>query len=116
MSLSGYASSMGVGSGGRGPYHSWIFIHGTDIVDRVFFGIFFAIFCSFFRCPLTGSFPPHRKRFNSAIFGIFYYFSFFLLLPPPPLPPEIFLPTPLATSLFIYFIFVLASDPAGTEV
>jgi len=51
----------GVGSRGggfRGP--SWIFIHGTNIVDRglkvLFFGLFLLVFgLSFFRCS-----PPGR--------------------------------------------------------
>jgi len=49
---------MGVGRGGRGPCPPWIFIHGTNIVDRglkVLFSAFFAIFLFFF--PLL---PPGR--------------------------------------------------------
>jgi len=54
---------MGVGSGdrgeGRGP--SWIFIHGTDIVERrlivIFFGLFFVFFGIFFRRP-----PPSKHK------------------------------------------------------
>jgi len=42
---------MGGGQGGHAP--PWIFIHGTNIVNRglkiLFFGAFFAIFWSFFR-------------------------------------------------------------------
>jgi len=58
---------MGVGSGGReGPCSPWIFIHGTDIVDRDLIVLFFVLFL---------------------------YFSVFFLLPPP---PEKCLPTPLA--------------------
>jgi len=59
---------MGVDSGGQGgPCPAWIFIHGTDIVDRglnvLFFGLFSAVspgrglimlFSIFFRSPL----PP----------------------------------------------------------
>jgi len=57
---------MGVGSG---PWpHSWIFIHGKDIVDRGLIVLFFGL-----------------KRLNSAIFGMFYL----CLL-------EIFLSTPLS--------------------
>jgi len=67
---------MGVGSEeAGGAMTPWIFIHGTDIVDRglivlffsifsvlppeeavLFFGLFFAIFWSFFRC--SPPFPP----------------------------------------------------------
>jgi len=42
------------GQGGRVP-PPWIFKYGTNIVDKglkvLFFGLFFAIFWSFFRCP-----------------------------------------------------------------
>jgi len=44
-------------AGGRGPWPSWIFIHGTDMVDRGLIVLFF---------------------------GLFLLFSVFLLLPFPP--------------------------------
>jgi len=54
---------------GQGAWPSWIFIHGTDTVDRglivlnfVFFLLFFGIF----------SVGPPRKRLNSAIFWSFF--------------------------------------------
>jgi len=52
---------------------SWIFIHGTDIVDRGFIVLFFR---SFFRCPLPW------KRLNSAIFDLFLLYSIFYQLAP----------------------------------
>jgi len=70
---------MGIGSGVQGAVPPWIFIHGTNTVDRglkVLFSVFFAIFRSFFRL------PPGR--------GFIVLFSVFFSLPPP---PEIFLPT-----------------------
>jgi len=62
---------MGVGSGGLGAKPLWIFIHGTDIVYKglvLFFGLFFAIFRSFF------CWPPW-KRLNSVIFGLFSFYQ-----------------------------------------
>jgi len=60
--------------GGHGP--PWIFIHGTDVVDIglkvLFFGLFFAIFRFYFRCP-----PPLGRglivlsRSFLLFFGIF---------------------------------------------
>jgi len=51
----GLSSSMGVGSGGQdglGP--PWIFIHGTNIVNRSLKMLFFSLF---FHCP-PGNFSP----------------------------------------------------------
>jgi len=89
----------------------WIFIHGTNIVDRglkaLFFGVFLLLFGLFFRCP-----PPPWKGLNSAIFGLFLlFFGLFLL----PSPLEIFLPTPLYVPVFknclvLVFIFVLRKN------
>jgi len=63
--------------GGLSPL--WIFIHGTDIVDK---GLILLFFRPFFRC-----LSPPWKRFNSAIFRSFFCY---------PLPPwKFFLPTPL---------------------
>jgi len=48
---------LGANSRGQGramPPTPWIFIHGTNIVDRgvkILFSAFFAIFRSFFGCP-----------------------------------------------------------------
>jgi len=82
---------MGVGSGSRGAL--WIFIHGTDIVDRglivLLFVYFFAIFRSFF--PVD---PFPWKRLNSAIFQYFFV--------APSL--KIFLPTPLGGGRIELFI------------
>jgi len=64
---------MGVGSGGRGPWPSWIFIQGTDIVDRGLIVLFFDLFSAA---------PPSRKRLNSAIFGLFLLFFVFFSCPP----------------------------------
>jgi len=72
---------MGVGSGeqgGRGP--SWIFKHGTNIVNTVdakkcyfsFFLLFFGLF----------SVGPLWKRLNSAIFRYFLLIFGFFPLPP----------------------------------
>jgi len=61
---------------------SWIFIHGTNIVDRglkVPFLVFFLLFFGLFPCPL----PPSWKRLNSAIFGLFAVFWPFFRCPPP---------------------------------
>jgi len=51
--------------GGAVPPPAWIFIHGTDIVDRgliVLFSVFFANFWPFFRCP-----PSPGKFFPDAL-------------------------------------------------
>jgi len=69
--------SMGVGgrAGGCGP--SWIFKHGTNIVDRGLKKCYFAIFWTFcFLAPL--------EEANSAIFRYFLLILVFILLPPPP--------------------------------
>jgi len=85
--------------GAGGPCPPWIFKHDINIVDRglnvLFFGLF-AIFRTFFRCPL-----PLWKRLNSAIFRYFLliFGLFFCWLPP----LENFLPTPLYVPHFIGF-------------
>jgi len=57
---------MGVGSGvPGGSWSLWIFIHGTDIVDRGLIVLFFGIF---FRWPTSW------KRLNSSIFQFFGLF------------------------------------------
>jgi len=73
---------MGVGSGDRGP--TWIFIHGTNIVDSglkvlfsaffCYFSVFFATFRSFFRWPLPGKFFADALAYNLHTFkkGLFY--------------------------------------------
>jgi len=61
-----YISIMGVGSGGAGgPWPPWIFMHGTNIVDRGLKVLFFGLFCHFsvFFC-----WSPLWKKLNSAIF------------------------------------------------
>jgi len=62
---------MGVES--RGGMPPWIFIHGTNIVNRglkvLFFSVILLFFQSFFRCP-----PPSLKEANIAIFGVFLLF------------------------------------------
>jgi len=60
-------------SGGQGGV--WIFILGTNIVERGLKVLFFGLF------PLP---PPQKKRLNSAIFGLICCFSFFFRWPPPP--------------------------------
>jgi len=63
---------MGVGSGGGSAVAPWIFIHGTDIVDRGLIVVFF------------GLSPSGRGL-------IVLFFGFISDAPPPPL--ENFLPT-----------------------
>jgi len=76
---------MGVDRRGGSCPTPWIFINGTDIVDRglivLFFGIFFLLFFGLFS---VSSLLP-RKRLNSAILRPFLHCS----------PLEIFLPIPL---------------------
>jgi len=55
---------MGVGRGCRSP-PSWIFIHGTDIVDWGLIVLFFGLFS------VT---PPPWKRLSSAVFRSFLLF------------------------------------------
>jgi len=59
---------MGVGSGGRGRTPSWIFIHGTDIVDRGLIVLFFDLFLPFFDLFSVG---PPWKRLKEIFFGLF---------------------------------------------
>jgi len=69
---------------GRRQRRAGIFKHGTNIVDRglkvLYFGLYFVIFRSFFRCLL----PLPWKRLNSAIFRYFLliFGLFFVALPP----------------------------------
>jgi len=73
---------MGVGSGeqgGRVP--PWIFIHGTNVVDKglkvLFFGVFY-YFSVFFPLP-----PLPGRGLIVLFFSLFWYFrSFFPLTPP----------------------------------
>jgi len=61
---------------GRAPL-SWIFIHGTNIVDRGSKVLFFGLFS-------VGPLPP-GKRLNSAVFRYFLLiFCLFFVVPPPP--------------------------------
>jgi len=82
-----WASAAGAGE----AMAPWISIHGTNIVNKglivLFFGLFFAIFRSFF---FVGQ---PWKRLYSAIFLVFFWY--FSILFPLPSPLEIFLPTPL---------------------
>jgi len=50
ISLANYCSTaaMGIGSGEQGGLAPQIFIHGTDIVDRILIVLFFGIFLLFF--------------------------------------------------------------------
>jgi len=72
-------------AGGRGACPPWIFIHGTNIVNKglivIFFGLFLLFFGLFLHCP-----PSPWKRNNSAILRSFFRCLFLM---------EIFLPTPL---------------------
>jgi len=93
----------GVGSEGQrgGCTPPWIFIHGTDIVDRgliVLFLVFFCYFSVFF--PLL----PGRglKYYFSVVFAIFGIFSRSLL--------EIFLPTPLQMNIIIYSLSLISAN------
>jgi len=58
-----------VSAGGRG--HSWIFIHGTDIVDKGLIVLFFGRFLLFFRY-FAVALPHPGKAFNSTIFRSFF--------------------------------------------
>jgi len=67
---------MGVGRGRGHAHPPWIFIHGTDIVDRgliVLFSNFFAIFRSFFF-----RWPPGRSLIV-LFFGLFSFLELPLL-------------------------------------
>jgi len=63
------------------PSPPWIFIHGTDIVDRglktLFFGLFLLFFV-FFCCS-----PTPCKKLNSPIFFAIFGCCFFSLNPTP---------------------------------
>jgi len=52
-------AAMGVGSRGKGSHGpNWIFIHGTDIVDRGLKVLFFGLFLLFFGLFSVG--PPQE--------------------------------------------------------
>jgi len=72
---------MCVGSGGQGVVPPWIFLHGTNIVDRglivLLLGILFAILRSF------SNGPPLEEAINSAILWSFLLFFGLLPLPHP---------------------------------
>jgi len=78
---------MGVGSGGQGTMaQPWIFIHGTNLVDKglkvLFFGVFY--FSVFFSVASIFPPPPLKEAFNSAIFRSFLlFFSIFSVGPLP---------------------------------
>jgi len=60
--------AMGVGSGGQGvpcPPPPWIFIHGTNIVDRGLKVLFFGLFLLFFG--LFAVAPPPEKFSTDAL-------------------------------------------------
>jgi len=66
-------------AGGRGACPPWIFIHGTNIVERGLKVLFFGVFLLFF-----------------------VFFCYFLVFFPLPSPLEIFPPTPLKTVSVLY--------------
>jgi len=82
---------MGVGNGeqgGRGL--SWIFIYGTNTVDKGLKVLFFGVLCYFLVFFFVAPHIPW-KRLNSAIFRSFLlFFVLFFCCPPP---PDNFLPT-----------------------
>jgi len=79
-------------SAAAGPWPSWIFIHGTDLVDRFLIVLFFGLFS------VATPLPPGRGLIV-LFFAIFR--SFFRCLP-----LEIFLPTPLNSSMFTVALLV----------
>jgi len=82
---------MGVGSREQGGVPPWIFIRGTNIVDKGLKVLFSAFFCYFSVFFSVAPLPPW-KRLNSVIFRYFLtIFGIFSL----PSPLENFLPTPL---------------------
>jgi len=80
---------MGVGSGGQGVDRGppWIFIYGTNIVDKGLKVLFFGVFLLFFGLFSIG---PPGSGLRVLFFNIFLVF--FGLFPSPP-PLKIFLPT-----------------------
>jgi len=71
----------------------WIFIHGTDIVNKGLIMLFFSLFCYFSVFFSVG--PPLGRGFIVLFFGLFWYFSIFFSVGP--LSLENFLPTPLGS-------------------
>jgi len=83
---------MGVGSGAQEDVALWIFIHGTDIVEK---GLIVSIF---------GLFSVAPSSLEEAFFGLFCYFRSFFRCPH----PKIFLTSPLcidAINFFFSFFF-----------
>jgi len=77
---------MGVGSGGQGgTVPPWIFIHGTDIIDRAIFRsflvLFFGLFLLFF-----GVFSVASSWKRRLVLFFVIFLLFFILFPLPPLP------------------------------
>jgi len=73
-------------AGSRGPWPPWIFIHGTDLVNRGLIVLFFAFFCYFsffFVAPSPG------KGIIVLFFGIFFliFFGLFFVTAPSSPPP-----------------------------
>jgi len=77
---------MGVGSGGQGgPWPPWIFIHGTNIVERgLKVRAIFGVFCYFFGLFSAAS-PPPSGRGLIVLFSVFLlFFGLFFRWPLPP--------------------------------
>jgi len=69
---------------GGGLWPPWIFIHGTNIVDRGLKVLFFGVFLLFFG---LFSVAPLLVCFFFALFWFFLWFFVFLCPPPPPPSP-----------------------------
>jgi len=90
--------------GRRGHGIPWIFIHGTDIVNKGLIVLFFGLFLLFFGLFFVALLPRGRDLIV-LFFGVFCYFLIFFSLPP----SEIFLLMPLnRTSLLCYELFSLS--------
>jgi len=74
---------MGVSSGGQGGVPpTWIFVHGTNLVNKgivLFFGFFLLFFGLFFLAP-----HPPKKGIIVLLFSLFYYFGVFVFVAIPP--------------------------------
>jgi len=92
IKISTESLNMGVGTGGqKSRGHPWIFMHGTNLVDRGLKGLFFGLFWYF---PVFFPLASLWKRLNSAIFR--YFFANFRYFFPLTASLEIFLPTLLS--------------------